>query len=223
MRNVLVNESNIKSFHFMNSYVECLRRELGIPLTLLVDRPYLYLDDYEKSFRPFLPPTGAYALISCGYKHDALCKFAGKNIYQDVVDHYRGRIQFVQVGQSKDCQFPLSGVVNLIDKTNNRELLQLAYHSQFGLGGVTFLHHVYAAFSKPYICVLGGRENYTWEHYRTNITLHTIGSLNCCISGGCWRGNDCLTLGEYKSETIPKCMEIIGSYGIIRAIDSLYV
>jgi len=50
--------------------------------------------------------------------------------YQQVVDHFSGKIQFVQIGAQCDVHSSLRGVVDLRGKTNLRELVRLVYHSK---------------------------------------------------------------------------------------------
>ena len=57
-------------------------------------------------------------------------------------------------------------MINLAGQTDHRQLIRLAWHARGGLGPVTYLQHLCAAWEKPYICLLGGREPATWVHYR---------------------------------------------------------
>ena len=43
--------------------------------------------------------------------------------YQEVVDHFRGRIQFVQVGSAEHDHPDLKGVVSLVGQTDTRQLI----------------------------------------------------------------------------------------------------
>ncbi len=226
--NTLLQQCNQQPFHFTEGYNQHLAESLGVPIPMEVRQPCIYLSDEEKNTRPGIIGNGAYALISCGTKRDYTAKFAGRNIFQEVVDRFQGEITFVQVGASGDDHPRLSGVLNLIGQTSIRDLICLAYHSQFGVGGVTALHHIYAAFNKRYICLAGGREPHTWEAYPSSVFLHTIGALDCCKTGGCWRNKTVAIDGDtslcaqpvnYKGDMIPRCLEMIGSEGVIRAIE----
>ncbi|MDP6720859.1 MAG: hypothetical protein QGF59_19495, partial [Pirellulaceae bacterium] len=81
----------------------------------------------------------------------------------------------------------LNGVISLVGKTDHRQLIRLAWHCQGGLGPVTYLQHLCAAWEKPYICLVGGREPATWVSYPLQHTFHTIGTLPCCKTSACWK------------------------------------
>lgn len=182
----LINRWNEKPVHFMEGYCEYLGAILGIKVPLKVNRPQIYLSDEEKGWSNQVQEvTGKqikFWLINAGFKNCFTTKSWGHENYQAVVDGLRGKVQFVQIGQKNAGHFhkPLRGVIDLLDKTDTRQLIRLAYHSQGGLGPVTFLQHLMAAFEKPYICLLGGREPVNWVQYPWQQTLHTIGMLPCC-------------------------------------------
>src|SRR5205807_1627752 len=107
--------------------------------------------------------------------------------YQQVVDHFRGNVSFVQVGSAEHDHPKLDGVIDLVDRTNTRQLMRLTYHADGGLGPITFLQHLCAAFEKPYVALLGGREPVSWVQYPLQTTLHTLGKLPCCRTKACWK------------------------------------
>jgi ADP-heptose:LPS heptosyltransferase len=98
-----------------------------------------------------------------------------------------GKIQWVQVGAKEHDHPKLDGAINLVGKTDHRQLIRLAWHARGGLGPVTYLQHLCAAWEKPYVCLLGGREPVTWVQYPLQHTLHTIGMLPCCKTSACWK------------------------------------
>ena len=65
--------------------------------------------------------------------------------YQDVIDHFRGRILFVQVGANGHHHPKLEGTIDLRGQTSLRELIRLVYHSQGVLCSITALMHLAAA------------------------------------------------------------------------------
>ncbi len=225
-----ISRSNQEPIHFMGAFVENLAEQLNINLRLDCSRPSLYLSDAEK-VRPELP---LYCLINAGYKSDFTCKHPGRNVYQEIVDHFAGRLLFVQVGEKNPSHQhqPLEGVVDMIGKTSIRELIRLAYHSLLGVGPETFLGHVFAAFERPYVCFAGGRVPTSWIHYPTTTTLSTVGKLPCCEMGGCWKSrvrpqNDgsifdkklCVLPVLSCGEFVPQCMVDLGSEAAIEAIN----
>lgn len=190
MRLNRINESHIP-FHFGTAYCDTLSSALRVPLQLQVTRPSLYLSEQEQVsvLKEKAGVTGPYAIINAGYKDDYPAKWAGTDLYQSVVDAHKDRITFVQVGldDSYSHQPKLNNVVNLINKTSIRELMRLCAAATFGIGGITAIGHFFAAFSKPYICLIGGREPLSWIGYNTQISLNTHGLLPCCFTNACWR------------------------------------
>ena len=65
--------------------------------------------------------------------------------YQQVVDHFKGRIEFVQVGEAGHHHPSLRGVVDLRGMTGHRQLVRLVYHAQGVISAVSFLMHLAAA------------------------------------------------------------------------------
>jgi ADP-heptose:LPS heptosyltransferase len=191
-----INRSNQVTAPFLGGYTEYLGQQLGRPLSLTTNRPHLYLTPEEaarprSALWPGAPDlTEPYWLVNAGIKSDYTCKQWPVEHYQKVVHATAGLINWVQIGLPSDNHPRLAGVRSLIDAGGPpmRELILLAYHAACGLGPVTFLQHLMAAWSKPYICLVGGREPATWVQYPLQHTLHTIGQMDCCRHAACWRG-----------------------------------
>lgn len=83
--------------------------------------------------------------IAAGGKFDYTIKWWDPQRYQQVVDHFRGRIQFVQVGEEGHHHPRFDGVIDLRGRTDQRQLIRLVYHAQGVLCGVTSLMHFAAA------------------------------------------------------------------------------
>ncbi|HZL37870.1 MAG TPA: hypothetical protein VFC78_21310 [Tepidisphaeraceae bacterium] len=92
-----------------------------------------------------------------------------------------------------------------------------------------------AAFEKPYVALLGGREPVSWVQYPLQTTLHTMGKLSCCRTKACWRSrvvrlNDgceqdaslCEQSVLQFSRPVGRCMAIIKPVEMIRAIEACY-
>jgi len=103
------------------------------------------------------------------------------------------------------------------------------------VGPITFLQHLCAAFEKPYVALLGGREPVSWVQYPLQTTLHTMGKLSCCRTKACWRsrvvrlndgGEQDSSLCEQPVTTfarpVGRCMAIIKPVEAIRAIEACY-
>lgn len=225
---------------FLRGYCLHLGRRLGVPLDLTTNRPHLYLSDDEKRWMNQVEehvthrPT-KFWLVNAGVKRDFTLKQWPVEYYQEVVDHFRGKIQFVQIGSHEHDHPPLRGAISLVGQTDTRQLIRLCYHAQGGAGPITFLQHLCAAFEKPYVALLGGREPASWTQYPLQTTLHTLGKLPCCRTRSCWRSrvvrlNDGSEQDQSLCELpvlgltrpVGKCMAIIKPADVIRAIEACY-
>jgi ADP-heptose:LPS heptosyltransferase len=206
----------------------------------MVNKPCIYLSEEEKQWidqihEHFTGKKVKFWLINAGIKSDFTLKQWPVEYYNEVVYFFRGKIQFVQIGSEQHCHPALKYVINLVGKTNIRELIRLAYHCQGGVGPITFLQHICSAFEKPYIALLGGREPVHWTQYPLQTTLHTIGKLPCCRTRACWKSR-VIALKDGKEQDqslcelpvlgmqrpVGKCMAVIRPIEVIRAIEMHY-
>ena len=230
-----IHECGRRQVHFMGAYAEYLSQQIGRPVPLKVNRPHLYLAEDEDKPLDAVKDIGPYIVVNAGHKSDFIAKWAGTQIWQEVADHYRGKVAVVQIGeQNPSHNHPrLDGAIDMVGKTSARELFRLVKFATAAAGPVTFLHHIAGAFEVPYVCVAGGREEQSWEAHPTTIYLHTLGQLDCCKSLACWRSRVVpLKDGDAKDKSlcalpvlqsngdyIPKCLQVIGSRGITEALD----
>jgi ADP-heptose:LPS heptosyltransferase len=132
-------------------------------------------------------------------------------------------------------------VIDLVGKTDMRQLVRLMYHADGVVCGVTMLMHLAAAVptkpgrprSRPCVVIAGGREPAQWEAYPHHSFLHRHSSLPCCDAGGCWKSRiEPLGDGEKHDESLceypvvtpsgkklPKCLDLITAQDVIRAIE----
>jgi ADP-heptose:LPS heptosyltransferase len=75
--------------------------------------------------------------IVSGGKYDFTIKWWDHRRYQEVVDHFREKILFVQVGEDGHYHSPLRGVLDLRGQTDLRQLVRLMYHAKGVLCPVT--------------------------------------------------------------------------------------
>lgn len=235
----LVHRSNHRPVHFLQGYCDFLGEKLGVPLPPQTNRPHLYLSDDEKGWTPQVQElTGRptkYWVVNAGTKYDFTAKAWGPDNYQKVVDYFQGAITFVQVGEAHHNHPPLKGVIDLIGKTDTRQLIRLCYHAQGGLGPTTFLQHIFAALQKPYVCLLGGREPVSWTHYPTQVTMSAHGRLDCCRTESCWRSRTVKLNDNQPSDSSlceqpvtttehprPRCMQLIRPSAVADAIETFY-
>jgi hypothetical protein len=197
-----IQRCNQESVPFLAGYTEYLGEQLGRPLRLRVNRPYLFLSQEERgrplsSLWPGAPDLESLAggrqiwLVNAGLKPDYTIKGWPLEHYQEVIDRTKHLICWAQIGLRKHSHSNLRGVVNLIDGSRPgppmRETILLAARAAGGLGPVTFLQHLMAAWQKPYVCLVGGREPATWVQYPYQHTLHQVGRYDCCREKSCWR------------------------------------
>ena len=248
MRYDLIHQSNQGAYHFIHGYVRHLEDELGVRIPLTKFQGDIHLSDQEKAWMNQVQEEpigwrGDFWIIVAGGKYDFTAKWWDPARYQQVVDHFRGRIQFVQCGEARHWHPRLNGVIDLVGKTDLRQFIRLMYHAAGVVSPVTFAMHLAAAvevrpgYPKNRACVVvaGGREPSQWEKYGHHRFLETNGALLCCDQGGCWKSR-CQTVGDGDEKDapenlcllpvqlspdlrIPRCMDLIGADDVIRAIE----
>jgi len=238
----LINQSNQRPCHFIDGYREDMERQMGITIPPGPFKGDIHISDEEKGWVNQVEQVfgwkGPFWIINAGSKQDFTAKYWRYS--QEVVDHFKNRIQFVQCGEEDHHHPPLNGVLDLVGKTNLREFIRLVYHSAGVLCPVTFAMHLAAAVPtkdgslRPCVVVAGGREPAHWEQYPGHQFLHTIGALPCCATGGCWKSR-CQEMGdgdEKDNDTCERpvyhgddewatafCMELITPGTVIDAIE----
>ena len=218
----LIHYSNGVPSHFLHGFIDFLNRRLGLGIVPTEFRGDLHLSEAEKNWiSQVQEQTGAdlpFWIIVAGGKYDYTIKWWQTARFQAVVDHFRSRILFVQVGEAEHCHPGLRGVLDLRGKTDLRQLIRLVYHAQGVLCPVTLLMHLTAAVetkgqtrTRPCVVVAGGREPPHWEAYPQHQFIHTVGALPCCERGGCWRART-VPLGDHDEKDGPEhlCLDVVG-------------
>jgi len=240
----LIRVANDLPHHFLEAFGHFLsdRLEVDVKLTQFRGDIHLSREEWKAAPHPdIVNPQLPFWLIVAGGKGDIPIKWWSSNRFQTVVDHFKGRIQFVQVGSANDFHPVLSGVINFVGKTSLRELIQLVHHSRGILCPVTFLMHLAAAVPsrlpkpghRPCVVVAGGREPPHWETYPGHQFIHTVGMLPCCATGGCW--NTHVTGGPLAKHAkadrlciypapngLPHCMDLISAESVIQRIEGYF-
>lgn len=231
-----IQASNQHPQTFIRGFTRHLERYLGMPLPILTNRPHLYLGSDEKLLPDCLQQhglkTNQYWVVNAGIKDDFTLKQWPVEYYQEVVHHFRDRLRFVQIGSGDHDHPSLEDVVNLVGRTGHRDLMRVCAHAAGGLGPITYLQHLCAAFEKPYIALLGGREPAIWTQYPLQRTLHTLGALPCCRKKACWKirviaRGDGASFDRHLCELpvldfsrpVGKCMALIKPAEVISAIE----
>jgi ADP-heptose:LPS heptosyltransferase len=243
----LIHHSN-RPYHFIHGYIQYLEQQLNVAIPVTEFRGDVRISNEEK----LLPCPGVefgvperFWIVVAGGKYDFTAKWWNPLSYQKVVDHFRGRITFVQCGEKDHWHSPLKGTINLIGRTGLRDFVRLMYHADGVLCPVTFAMHLAAAVEakpgrpkhRPCVVVAGGREPAHWEAYTHHQFLSVNGALPCCHDGGCWKSrcqlvgdgdakdrNDvCSTFVQITPDLrIPKCMDMISPEDVIRRIELYY-
>jgi len=245
-RPVLLNSVN-SGTPFVHAMHELLFKKYNIRIEPTRFGGDLHLSEEEK-VRPRDLPDGPYWLIVCGGKTDFTTKWWNPLHAAKVVEHFKNKITFIQVGRadSKETpphiQFPIPGTVNKINQTNLRQLISLAYHSEGAVCPITALMHIMAALpkqhpnerNKPCVVTAGGREPPSWNSYPGQRYLHTIGLLDCCADRPCWARRCQLVKDASMYNTtelclrpvqvsnmlrVPQCMDMVTPNKVIEAIE----
>ncbi|NOX55709.1 MAG: glycosyltransferase family 9 protein, partial [Planctomycetes bacterium] len=241
----LIHQSNRAPYHFIHGFVQYLESVLGLKIPVTEFKGDVHLSEEEKRWMSQveeLGHRGEFWIIVAGGKYDFTAKWWDPARYQKVVDHFQGRIQFVQCGADGDWHPPLKNVIDLVGKTDIRQFIRLMYHASGVVCPVTFAMHLASAVEtkpgtrrdRPCVVIAGGREPPHWEAYPHHQFLSTNGALRCCEGGGCWRAR-CQRVGDRHPKDyfdlcvdpvpvspdlcIPRCMDMITADDVIRRIE----
>jgi hypothetical protein len=219
----LIHRSNELPVHFIHAFIEFLNEKLKLQIRPTGFKGNIHISELEKSWlsqvREIVAEDVPFWIVAAGGKFDFTIKWWEHRRFQQVVDHFRDRVLFVQVGESGHWHPPLRGVVDLLGKTDLRQLVRLMYHSQGVLCPVSLPMHLAAAVevkgglpqNRPGVIVAGGREPAQWEAYPHHQYIHTNGALLCCDNGGCWKSRT-KPLGDGDENDLPEnlCVDVVG-------------
>ena len=238
----MIHRCNTAPYHFIHGFIEYLNDELGLSIKPTEFKGDLYLNRREKEgpgpVELALGKRRPYWIMAAGGKYDYTIKWWHRRRWQEVVDYFAGKLLFVQVGCKGHYHPPLRGVLDLRGKTSLRDLIRLVYHADGIVCPVTLHMHLAAAVPLPEgrkrlrscIVIAGGREPAHWEQYPGHHYLHTIGALDCCARGGCWRART-VPLGDgspldrpnslclnVTPKGMPLCMDMISAQQVCELI-----
>ena len=132
----LIHRSNQDPVHFITAYTAFLAEQLGRPIQPTAFKGDIHLSDKERGWMSQVEEiegSGArFWIIVSGGKTDFTAKWWDVERWQAVVDHFAGRIRFVQVGEAGHNHPALRGVLDLRGKTDLRQLVRLEYHADGG-------------------------------------------------------------------------------------------
>ena len=241
----LIDQSNSTPCHFLHGFPAYLNDRLGLRIRVTDFKGDIHLSDEERTSISGLvsaaSQTEPYWLLVSGGKRDYTIKWWAPERYQRVVDHFAGRIQFVQVGESSHHHPPLRDVLDLRGQTSLRQLVRLMYAAQGVVSPVSLLMHLAAAVdtmpgaprNRPCVVIAGGREPPHFTAYPHHQFIHTVGALRCCENGGCWKSRT-LPLGDGDEKDapgelcvdvvgrLPRCMHMISADEVIRRVEMYF-
>lgn len=239
-----VHRSNQHPVHIIECYAADLARQLQLPhLRITEFKGDIHLSDSEKGWISRVHEvTGRprpYWIINAGVKHDFTVKQWPTENYQEVIDRTKDRITWIQVGHEKHDHPRLEGVIDAVGKTSLRELVRMVYNADGILTPISALVHLSAAierppdkfqFLRPTFIIAGGREPVSWFAYRGQQVFHTVGALDCCKTGGCWKARriprgdgdkkDSSNLCKRPVDEFPECMRMITPDQVIAAMEN---
>ena len=199
----LIERSNTAPYHVIHGFHKFLGEQLGVHIEPTEFKGDVHLTGDEKSWDSqvgeLMGEEIPFWILVAGGKYDVTIKWWETRRYQEVVDHLRGKIQFVQIGAREHHHPKLDGVIDLRGQTNLRQLIRLMYHAQGVLCPVTLAMHLAAAVevkggrpkNRPCVVIAGGREPAQWEAYPHHQYIHTNGALLCCDNGAAGNPEPC--------------------------------
>lgn len=237
----LIHQSTKGAHHFIHGFHQYLEEKLKtrIPVTDFCVDVYLSEEEKKSTFVPDNVGNKPFWIIDAGYKSDFTCKMWEFARYQEVVNRTKDRINWVQIGSSKHLHKPLENVINMIDKTNHRQFIQLMWYASGVLTPVSYPMHLATMPMKdskrkrPCVVIAGAREPSVWEQYTCHQYIHNCGMLDCCQSGACWKSriefiddnskqNERICLKPVKTQSgqvIPKCLDMITVDDVVNRIN----
>jgi len=125
----LIHRSNTGPWHFIHAYHDFLSDRLGVRVQPTEFRGDIHLSAEEKGWISQVEEiTGEHVpfwIIAAGGKFDFTAKWWPSDRYQAVVDHFRGKILFVRVGEVGHHHPAMSGTLDLRGKTDLRQFIRL--------------------------------------------------------------------------------------------------
>lgn len=239
----LIHQSNFLPYHFIHGFEQFLSQQLQVDVRPTEFKGDIHISKIEKAWfsqvHEIVGEDIPFWIVVAGGKDDFTIKWWAHERWQKVIDHFKGKIQFVQVGEANHKHPPLENVIDLRGKTDLRQLVRLVYHSEGVICPVTLMMHLAAAVevksdkpkNRACVVVAGGREPPTWEAYPHHQFLHTVGALKCCDNGGCWKSRTkALNDGSQQDQSLclqvkddlPLCMDMISPAQVIDSIEKYF-
>ncbi len=218
----LIHRSNTSPYHFIHAFHQFLSERLKVRVEPTDFKGDIHLAPPEKRWisqvQEITRIDVPFWIVAAGGKKDFTIKWWDTQRFQKVVNHFKGRVLFVQIGEKGHHHPALQNVLDLRGKTDLRQVVRLMYHAQGVLCPVTMLMHLAAAvptkpsraLNRACVVVAGGREPMQWEAYPHHQYIHTNGALMCCDNGGCWKARTVpLGDGDDKDKPDNLCVDVV--------------
>lgn len=241
-----------QKIHMVAWYHHDFSRQSGYHVPVTVPSGDIHMTAEES--KPIV--EGRYWVMLSGGKMDITIKHWWVDRWQRVVDMLLERgVHCVRAGvlYKDHVHPPMKNVIDMVGKYDNaRGFFNLIQNSEGIMCPITAGMHIAACFEKPCVIVAGGREEPWWEGYVNcygafgpgcqpvkveHRYLHTIGSLDCCKTKGCWKHrvvplgrNDkwdkpfriCKMPISTDTQHVAKCMDMITPEHVVNAVMSYY-
>jgi len=247
--------NHINAYQAIHSFAHDISQTLGLSAVVPIGEQEgdITLSDVERGWVSQVEELGVPHtcwLVSTGGAYERSAMWWDPVRYQRVIDEFEGKITFVQVGADSERQPRLRGAIDLVGKTDLRQLVRLMYHAGGYLGPANFLMHLAAAVPvRPFdrqmrkrapkraaVIISGGREPSQWIAYEGHQVIHTNGMLPCCAVGGCGKTRceephplephpDSLCsmpVSIARGSVIPRCLDMITPRAVIDRIRFYY-
>jgi hypothetical protein len=247
--------SNSNAYHKIHAFAHDVGTKMGLsaPVPINELRGEIFLGNLELSWMSQVEESGnknPFWVVCTGGSFKESAKWWDVTRYQKVVDALKDKVTFVQVGLQSEPNPRLRGVIDLVGKTDLRQLVRLLFHSSGYLGAPGFYMHLAAAVPsprgdrkgrprplyRPAVVIAGGREASQWLAYEGQQLIHTNGMLPCCMLGGCGKSRCekqhplesnpeqlCSMPVQIDRETvIPSCLDMISADMVIDRISFYY-
>ena len=223
-----INISGWNGLHYTDAFRNDIERQLNIKIKKTSFRPVLWISDEEKGWINQVETEfdwkGPFWIINAGQKPDNDLKYYHR--WQEVVDllneYFKDKVKIVQIGHVDHIHKNLDGVLNLVGKTDLRQLIRLGYWSEGFIGPLSFQFVLGAALEKPGVVVAGGKEGVNWHIYPNIRHLCVNGSIDCCKWDGCWKSKKEHCTHYNHDLDVPLCYELIKPHMVTDAVKMYY-
>jgi hypothetical protein len=99
----LIHQSNQRPYHFLHGYLQFLEQQLGLRIPVTAFHGDIHLAEAERDRLPAWGAAGVperFWIVIAGGKYDFTARWWNPASFQAVVEHFHGRLCFVQCGEA---------------------------------------------------------------------------------------------------------------------------